>query len=188
MEKDKLAVRAAKGDEAAFTALMDSERHRLYRIASAYLGNEADALEAIQEAVCRAWLKRRDLRQPEYMTTWLIRILIRVCADELQRRRRLAVSDRIGEEVDQRVYDEMSDEAERRLDMAEALQILEHPYRDVILLKYQEDMTLTEIAKVMNKPSGTVKTWLHRALEKLRCHLKSSEKGGDTHEEKQYGS
>ena len=54
MEKDKLAARAAKGDEAAFTALMDSERHRLYRIASAYLGNEADALEAIQEAVCRA--------------------------------------------------------------------------------------------------------------------------------------
>ena len=135
------------------------------------------------------WLKRRDLRQPEYMTEpgssgssfgcvpmsssagddWLFPIgLVNEWISGFMMKCRMKPS---GVWI-----------------WRKALQILGHPYRDVILLKYQEDMTLTEIAKVMNKPSGTVKSWLHRALEKLRCHLKSSEKGGDTHEEKQYGS
>lgn len=171
-DKKILAVKAAKGDEAAFLVLMDLERQRMGRIAAACLHNEADVLEAIQETVCRAWLKRRGLRQPEFMSTWLVRILLRICADELARRKRQPVSEQL--EQQERAGLSANDEAElatARLDMDALIGSLEPPYRDVIQLKYKKDMTLADIAKTLAKPPGTIKTWLHKALGQLRTQL-----------------
>lgn len=180
MDRTRLAAAAAKGNEAAFIQLMDAERQRMYRIAAAYLKQEADILEAVQETVCRAWLKRRHLRKPEFMSTWLVRILIRVCSDELARRKRMAVTGSVQEQLEHarasRWPDETS-ETDSRLDMDEAVRRLDPPYRDVIVLKYREDMTLTEIAGVLGKLDGTVKTWLHKALKMLRAALAAAEKG-----------
>ncbi|ASS66891.1 MULTISPECIES: sigma-70 family RNA polymerase sigma factor [unclassified Paenibacillus] len=180
MDKTRMAAAAAKGDETAFIQLMDAERQRMYRIAAAYLQREADIVEAVQETVCRAWLKRRHLRKPEFMTTWLVRILIRVCSDELARRKRMDATGSIHEQLEQDGASGWPDEAsevDSRLDMDEAVRRLDQPYRDVIVLKYREDMTLTEIAGILGKPDGTVKTWLHKALKMLRAALAAAEKG-----------
>ncbi|MFD0712210.1 sigma-70 family RNA polymerase sigma factor [Paenibacillus sp. GCM10027626] len=170
MDKKRLAAAAAKGDEEAFLQLMKCERQQMLRIAFAYLRNETDALEAIQETVCRAWHKRRALREPQYMSTWLIRILINVCSDELKRRKR---SKAMSEYVDGGAYIAADETAhsDERLDVAKALAFLEKPYRDVILLKYYEDMTITDIARVMERPDGTVRTWLNKALMQLRKQM-----------------
>ena len=61
---------------------------RLYRTALLYLGGEAAALDAVDEAVYRAFLSHRKLRRPEHFNTWVTRILINVCNDELRRRKR----------------------------------------------------------------------------------------------------
>ncbi|OXM15040.1 RNA polymerase subunit sigma [Paenibacillus herberti] len=179
MDKMKLAAKAVRGDEEAFLALMDAERHRMSRIAAACLHNESDVLEAIQETVCRAWLKRRDLRQPEFMSTWLVRILLRVCTDELSRRKRQPAYGRVDEQLEQLGAERFGakgsmDEAEQiagRLDMDALIESLEPPYREVIQLKYGRDMTLMDIAAALEKPPGTVKTWLHKALKQLRGQL-----------------
>ncbi|SDT11888.1 RNA polymerase sigma-70 factor, ECF subfamily [Paenibacillaceae bacterium GAS479] len=179
IDKKKLAAKAVNGDEEAFLALMDAERHRMSRIAAACLHNEADVLEAIQETVCRAWLKRRDLRQPEFMSTWLVRILLRVCTDELSRRKRQPPNGRVDEQLEQLGAERFDakgsmDEAEQtagRLDMDALIESLEPPYRDVVQLKYGRDMTLADIAEALEKPPGTIKTWLHKALKQLREQL-----------------
>ncbi|RAV23222.1 sigma-70 family RNA polymerase sigma factor [Paenibacillus contaminans] len=169
MDKKQLAAAAVKGDEEAFLQIMNDERQKMMRVAYAYLRNEADALEAIQETVCRAWLKRKTLRQPQYVTTWLIRILIHVCADELKRRKRSAA---LSEDDGKNSFnqDDIASAAER-IDMAKAISRLEKPYKDVILLKYYEDMTITDIAEVLQRPDGTVRTWLNKALVQLRKHF-----------------
>ena len=64
-----------------------------------------------------------------------------------------------------------------RLDVQTALDRLEPKYKQVIILKYYEDMTLTEIAEATGKPLGTVKTWLHKALTQLRPLMNAGEEG-----------
>lgn len=66
---------------------------------------------------------------------------------------------------DDRMAEMISDS---RLDLHQAMLRLKPKYRHVLMLKYYQDMTLTDIAKVLDRPEGTVKTWLHQGLKQLR--------------------
>lgn len=74
--------------ESEFAQRAMAEKERLYRTALIYLGGEAAALDAVDEAVYRGLLACGRLRRPEFFSTWLTRILLNACADELRRRRR----------------------------------------------------------------------------------------------------
>lgn len=162
MEERELALAACKGDETAFYALITGQRRRLYGIAYSYLHNENDALEAVQETVCRAWSKCGRLRNPELFVSWLIRILINCCVDEQKRRKRVVPYEEIrGTDTREMVNDS-------KLDLERALNRMKPKYRHVLILKYYQDMTVTEIAKVLDCPEGTVKTRLHQGLKLLR--------------------
>lgn len=58
-----------------------------------------------------------------------------------------------------------------RLDLERAMSRMKPKYRHAVMLKYYQDMTTTEIAKVLNKPEGTIKTWLREGLRLLRKYL-----------------
>ncbi|SMF91364.1 RNA polymerase, sigma subunit, SigV [Paenibacillus uliginis N3/975] len=166
MEERELAAAACRGDEAAFHALITGQRRRLYGIAYSYLHNENDALEAVQETVCRAWSKCGRLRNPEVFVSWLIRILINCCVDEQKRRKRVVPY----EEISVTSTGEMINDS--KLDLERALNRMKPKYRHVLILKYYQDMTVTEIAKVLDCPEGTVKTRLHQGLKLLRQKMK----------------
>ena len=70
-----------------FTQRVQRVRERLYRTAYLYLGREHDALEAVDEAVYRAFQSRFRLREAAFFETWITRVLINLCKDELRRRR-----------------------------------------------------------------------------------------------------
>lgn len=76
---EKLVKKAKKGDAEAFIALMEQNRQSMIRIAFAYLGNEEDVADAMQESILSAFEKLDTLRKAEYFRTWLIRILINQC-------------------------------------------------------------------------------------------------------------
>ena len=77
-------------DHDEFARRAEALRARLYRTAYLYLGSEADALEAVDEAVYQALRSLGQLRQEAYFETWLTRILLNECHRELRRRKRLA--------------------------------------------------------------------------------------------------
>jgi RNA polymerase sigma-70 factor (ECF subfamily) len=165
-------VKAAKsGDSEAFRQLMDAEKMKLYAIALSYLKNEDDALEAVQETVCRAYVKLGKLREPRYFRTWLTRILIHCCIDEQKRKRKtmplFTVTDTLASDL------ALDEKWRMRMEIGRLPANLRH----IIILKYYEDMTLPEIARVLDKPEGTVKTWLNRALKLLRKALRKEEEG-----------
>lgn len=162
-------IRVAVTNEEAFYEQVDGQKRKLYSIAYSYLRNEADALEVLQEATCRAWIKRKSLKNPERFTPWLTRILINCCNDELKRRKRNAVTEAVQGQGEDGIMEMKSD---RRLDMEQALDGVKAKYRQVLVLKYYKDMTITEIAEVLDKPEGTVKTWLNKGLEQLRDKMK----------------
>ncbi|TXK85056.1 sigma-70 family RNA polymerase sigma factor [Paenibacillus sp. N3.4] len=162
MTTEQQVLAAQSGDHEAFYILVSAQKKRLYSIAFAYLKNESDALEAIQEATCRAYIKLSKLREPRYFQTWFIRILIRLCIDEQKRKKVTRPLFQLTEQL--AVELELVDKI--HLDMA--IDQLAPKLRHVIILKYYEDMTLSEIANLLEKPEGTVKTWLHKALNQLR--------------------
>ena len=76
-----------------FVLRTNAVKDRLYRTAYVYLGNESDALEAVDEAVYQALRSLTQLKQPEYFESWLTRILINECHKELRRRKRIVTVD-----------------------------------------------------------------------------------------------
>lgn len=169
--QDVTVVEAAKnGDEHAFYQLVASEKKKLYGIAYSYLKNEHDALEAIQEMTCRAYLKINNLKNPAYFQTWLIRILINYCIDEQKRKKKVLFLEKDQE-------DEQAGTHFTGITMEDAVDALEKPYKQVIILKYFHDMTNVKIAETLDRPEGTIKTWVNRALKQLRKSLGREDEG-----------
>lgn len=176
MYMEAIVRQAMAGDEEAFLQLLMMHKDRLYRIALAYVKNEEDALEAIQETTFRAWKTIRKLRDPNSFSTWLVRILLNCCHDEWKRKRRQRErADRSGFLDEGKPSPPAEAEWVGRIHMADALDRLEPKYKQVILLKYYEDMTLTAIAETLGKPVGTVKTWLHKALAQMKPLISEEE-------------
>src|SRR5690625_5056980 len=81
--------KAINGDTGAFEELLIQEEKMLYYKALTYVAKKEDALDAIQEASCKAYLSIGQLRNPEYFSTWLFRILIRECYRLLKKREQI---------------------------------------------------------------------------------------------------
>ncbi|KOP65187.1 RNA polymerase subunit sigma [Bacillus sp. FJAT-18019] len=163
MDHKELAVAACRGDEKAFYALVTEHRRRLYGIAYSYLHNESDALEVLQETVCRAWMKCRKLKDPEAFVPWITRILIHCCVDEQKRKKRMVPVEEV--RMQETAAEMVSDS---KLDLERALGRIKPKYRHVLILKYYQDMTIRDIASILDVPEGTVKTRLHQGLKLLR--------------------
>lgn len=141
-------------------------RGKLYGIALLTLGGEAAAIDAVDEAVYKGYRNYRKLRQPQYFETWLIRILINVCRDELRRRKReLAVE----------TLPETAGDAYDALPLKEAIRRLPESLRDVIILRYFTGLTLEETAAALSIPRGTVATRQRKALSLLKLDLMAEE-------------
>ena len=137
-------------------------REKLYRAALLTLGSESTAIDAVDEAVYKGYLGYRKLREPQYLETWLVRILINVCRDELRRRKReLAVEE----------LPETAGEAFDALPLKEAIRRLPAQLRDVIVLRYFTGLTLEETASALELPRGTVSTRQRKALALLKLDL-----------------
>ncbi|OKP97847.1 sigma-70 family RNA polymerase sigma factor [Paenibacillus sp. P46E] len=162
--KAKTAEDTLMNDEVFFQRLA-GEHRKLYAIAYSYLRSEADALEAVQEASCRAWMKHKKLNNEQAFTPWLIRITINCCMDELRRKKRVIPAEKLKEKEAQEMR------SSDRLDLERAMNRMKPKYRHAVMLKYYQDMTIAEIAKVLNKPEGTIKTWLREGLGQLRNYL-----------------
>lgn len=157
--------RSACGQEEMFFAQVAQRQRKLYSIAYSYLRSESDSLEAVQEATCRAWIKRKKLKNPDVFESWLIRIVINCCMDELRRRKRSFPT----AEFEERGTEEM--QSNERIDLERAFERMKPKYRHAVMLKYYQGMTAAEIANVLNKPEGTIKTWLREGLKKLKHEL-----------------
>lgn len=163
MTEFELAKAACEGEEEAFFTFLSLHKRQLYGIAYSYMRSEADTLDMLQEAAYKGWSKCRTLKDPAAMLPWLIRILIRCCIEELRRQKRRPS---LGIDPSGSYNPEMVSVA--KLDMEQVLNRLKPKYREVIILRYYNDMTVPDIARVLGKSEGTIKTWLHQGLKQLR--------------------
>ena len=148
-----------------FAARVQAERAKLYRTAYLYLGSEADALEAVDDAVYQALRALKRLRQEAFFETWLTRILLNECHKELRRRKRFSPA---GEEA---LPDTAGPDAYDGLPLKEAIRRLPEELRAVVILRFFAGLSQAETAETLNIPQGTVATRQRRALQLLCLEL-----------------
>lgn len=156
-----LIKKAQQGDKQAFSQLMQQHMQAMYKTAWAYLGNDEDAADVIQETILVCYEKLGTLRHPRYFKTWLTRILINKCKDFLKNRSRQTPTE---------IFAEPSYEENGFCDCEwkEILSCLDEKYRSVLVLYYGQDMRIKEIAALLDINENTVMTRLSRARQKLR--------------------
>ncbi|MDQ0229878.1 sigma-70 family RNA polymerase sigma factor [Metabacillus malikii] len=163
--------RAINGDAHAFEQLLFEEEKMLYYKALSYVGKKEEALDAIQETAYKAFLSIGQLRNPEYFSTWLVKILIRECYRVLRERDQMIPYEE--SELLKRLDSKQEDELDS-FHLSEALSRLNSSYQTSIILYYYHDLTIKDISEIMEKPVSTVKTNLRRARKKLKIELERS--------------
>jgi len=166
MKEAKLVKKAIKGNAKAFEELLVLHSERLYRTAYLYAGNREDALDIVQETSCKAFLAIGQLKNEQYFLTWLTRILIHCAYDVLKKRKKETPVEKL---VDMPLSND--DRVAENLDLMEAIALLKEQHRTAIILFYYHDLTINEIARMMDIPENTVKTYLQRGRKELKTRL-----------------
>lgn len=154
-----------KNIEALAERILLDEYERYYRLAYSYVNNEHDALDIVQESAYKVIRDCGKIREPEYLSTWIYRIVMNTAVDFLRKRQKESVS---LEGVELEIPHE---DRYREDDPMELLGSLEEKERTVVVLKYFEELKLEEIARILDSNVNTVKARLYRALKKLRIEL-----------------
>ena len=150
-------IRAMKGEHAAILYLIEQDEEILYRIAFSYLKNEQDSLDVMQELTYKALKKMHTVKQPEYVRTWLIRVLINCCNDLLKQNVKTI----------ELTENHISDTPHYN-ELTTLLNGISLSEQQLIYAKYFKQLKNNEIAAIHNIPEGTVKSRIHMILKKLR--------------------
>lgn len=176
----ELARRAAGGDLEAFRELVEAANKRLFTLACHVLGDAREAEDATQEAWLRAdeGLWRFQPSGDDACLAWLRQIVLNVCRDWLRRRRASPVVTAADVEgmarqspAESPAFHPPDELAADRETVRAAIAVLPLPYREVVALRFGQDLSYAEIAVVLALNERTVATRLRRALERLKTIL-----------------
>lgn len=162
-----MVLRCQAGDERAFVQLHEQFGGRTLRYLRGVLGDSADDVQ--QEVWLTVFRRIRDLNAPGTFRTWLFRITRHRAIDELRRTKRdrelfVPVPETLEHDQGEPAVDlEMIDTAA----LEAALRDLPAPQREVLILRFQNDLSYREIALVLGCAIGTVRSRLHYAKQSL---------------------
>lgn len=166
---DRLVRRYLDGDTAAFTILVQRHETRIYNLCLRMLGSPEDALDATQETFVTVLRKLGQFRGEAAFTTWLHRVAVNACYDELRRQRRRpllrAVPQDEGRDRPREPGPPVLDHADAvagTLDAGAALAEVPEDFRIALVLADVQDLPYEEIARILEVPVGTVKSRVHR--------------------------
>lgn len=160
----ELITHAQKGNMEAFSSLIMNFEQDLYRIASIRLKSVDDIDDAIQMTIEKALKNIKKLKEPQYIKTWIIRILINNCNDICKRKKKnIEYNENI--ELNVKNYNE---EVDAKLDFYILIKSLNDKEKITMTLYYSENLTTKEISKILKEPESTIRNRISRAVKKLR--------------------
>jgi len=169
-----LVNKAQQGERVAFELIIDTHRDTMRQVALRMLRDVEDANDAVQEATLKAYRAIHRFQPGRPVLPWLLRVVSNCCVDIIRQRKVEC------EDIDKHEYALHDDSADivaasenKMLDemVREAINRLPSRYRRIIQMRHYSHMEVTEIAEALNKPEGTIKSWLFRARALLRKEL-----------------
>ena len=176
-DERSLVAAVLAGDRESFRALVERESAAVLRACQRILGDAHAAEDAAQEAFVTAYRSLATWRGDGPFGAWLARIAVRIALREARRHRTVAWIDPVGPALPRAVETAIGQgpdpatvaiRAERSASLRAAVARLDEPYRETVALRFFADRSLAEIADQTGRPLGTVKTHLHRGLQRLR--------------------
>jgi RNA polymerase sigma-70 factor (ECF subfamily) len=163
-----LVIKSRQGDRAAFDELVGRWQKRLWYYAYRVTGSESAAWDIVQETWCGIIKGLRKLDDVSVFPQWAFRIASNKCADWWRKQKR---QERLNNELVKRDQNE-SGEKQNGCEKTESLQIaiekLSPERRALLALRYSEGFDVSQIAEILRISEGTVKSRLHRTVNKLR--------------------
>ena len=184
---DPFVAALRRGESAAYERLVREQSPRLMAVAQRYL-SDADAEDAVQETLIRAFTHLDQFDGASQLSTWLHRILVNACLMQIRargRRREHALTDvpqastECGARHDEAPIDRLAWHEEKA---AGATRVRQHvaqlprQYREVVELRYIDGRTTLDTARALGASPGATKARLHRALKRLRSEAASDER------------
>ena len=182
IEEKKWIKKAAAGDADAFEKLVLRYQGQVYNLCLRMTGNTEDAADLSQEAFLKAWRNLESFQGDSAFSTWLYRLTSNACLDFLRSIKRkpqlsLVTTDKNGEEQLLDLPDTAPSPEARILAAEEqdllgkAMASLDEEQRQILTLRVVNDLSYSEIAKILSLKEGTVKSRLARARDQLRKNL-----------------
>ena len=176
----ELVQQALGGSQAAYHALVTRYATPAVNLATRMVQDRALAEDLAQEAFTRAFDRLSTYDQQRRFGSWFFQILHNVTIDYLRRKRPTIVSLDVLDEARHtglaatapgRAPDAVAEQAALTRAVDAALSRIRPEYREVVVLRYREDLSIQEIADTMSVPVGTVKIYLYRARKELASIL-----------------
>lgn len=172
LSRDDLALVAAlrSGEDSAARLLIERYHGLIFGLCLRMMGHRQDAEDVVQETFVRALRGVRGFDGNRPLQPWLIGIAANRCRTALRRRaRRRLFSTSLPEPADGRSG--LADPDDLAGELSLALHQLRPDYRTVFCLYHEQGLAYEEIGIALNRPVGTIKTWLHRARAEMAAHL-----------------
>jgi RNA polymerase sigma-70 factor (ECF subfamily) len=179
-----IALRCRHGEPEAFADLVREMERPLLYFAQKLVKDEDTALDVLQEVWLKAFRTIRRLENPGSVRAWLYRLTRGLAIDHVrkeaaeERREQVHAEERAEERPDP--GEEPAFDAEDAAALHRALDTLDIRHREVLVLHFLEEMTLTEIGAVLGCPAGTVKSRIHYAKGALQAALREEKHGPQT--------
>ncbi len=175
---EELVAMARQGDMVAFEELVARHRDKIFARAFTMMRNEEEAIDLSQEAWIKGWQRLEQFHGDSSFTTWMTRIVINLCLDQLRRRKKRQTEsiEEMNEEsggVERQMPvvtvnpTERLERADLRARIDRALNQLSDVHRTVLVLHEFEEMEYKNIARTMNCSIGTVMSRLFYARRKM---------------------
>ena len=172
-QNDTLLVSRAAllGDRQAFGRLVEAYQSPVRRFFFNLTGgNEELSKDLAQDTFVKAWLNIGSFRAAAKFSTWFYRIAYNTFYDHFRTQK--PITNNNVEIVGRNITADTPDR-DFGIDFVQSLKILKEDERTAMLLFYMEDQTIDKISKIMDCPSGTIKSHLHRGKEKLAVYFKN---------------
>lgn len=177
-----LVRKAQKGDTQAFEELVARHRDKIFARAYSMMRNEDEALDLSQEAWIKAWQRLTQFQGESSFATWITRVVINLCLDQLRRHKRLRAESIEGMDeesggVERHMEPVLTNPTERlergelRARIDQAMAQLSHEHRTVLVLHEFEEMEYKEIARTLGCSIGTIMSRLFYARRRLAALL-----------------
>lgn len=176
----ELVQQALAGSQTAYHELVKRYATPAVNLAARMVRDRAAAEDLAQEAFARAFERLSSYDQQRRFASWFFQILHNLTIDHLRRMRPSAVSlDELEETGHAALHnastaaspETQAEQAALAQAMETALATIRPEYREAVVLRYREELSVQEIAEIMSVPTGTVKTYLYRARKELGAIL-----------------
>ena len=142
-------------------------QNKFYRVAYSYARNQEDALDIVQNAVCKALESDKNILTADAVKSWFYRILINESLAAIKQRKKELLSDD-NPQKEEAYYEKGYEQQD---DIKEELDRLEEDIQTIIRLRFFEELSLNEISEITGLNLNTVKTKLYRGLKLLRENI-----------------